>query len=75
MGERSEEMIEALKFPEFADETEFKDGDDGGGYNIGFVYSVTVVENGYILSVESDDPILEVYQNKDHLIDRLKELV
>lgn len=68
-------MSEALQFPEFSSDTEFKDGDDGCGHNIGFVYSVTVVENGYILSVESDDPMLEVYQNKDHLIDRLKELI
>ena len=68
---------EPLIFPELSSdsETEFKDGDDGGGYNIGFVYSVTVTENGYILSVESDEPMLEVYQNRDHLIDRLKELI
>ena len=65
-----------LKFPDFKanHEIDFKDGDDGDS-NVGCNFTISVVENGYILSVDSDEFFTEVYIDKQVLLDRLKDLL
>ena len=66
----------AIQFPSFDSDTKHKDGDDGGYSNN---INIQTVENGYILTVEGnfedDDCFVEVYQNKDDLIERIKGLL
>ena len=67
---------EAIQFPSFDSSTEYGDG-DGSHYSNNI--SIQTVENGYILTVEGnfedDDCFVEVYQNKDDLITRIKGLL
>jgi hypothetical protein len=63
-------MTEALKFP-----IEPKDSDgDGPGFTTESV-GIVVVENGYVLNVFGDADFTEVCEDKDDLIDRLKNLL
>jgi len=60
--------------------TDFKDGDDGGERLLSSMV-VSVVDNGYILSVllvdaeEGEIDMQEVFQNNDELLARMKELL
>jgi hypothetical protein len=54
----------------------FKDEDDFDGGSSVESFNINVVDNGFILNVESDDgEIKEVYTNIDKVFKRIQELL